>query len=125
MQDTQRHSSDVWEDCLRIIENNILPVQFETWFKPIRFVALSGDVLTVEVPTIYYRDFIEQNFIDLLTKTLRRVIGNNAQLRYRVAPVQGQPSVDIDGAAGPVAQNPPVSISSIKPAGSTGALVYP
>ena len=125
MQDTQRHSSDVWEDCLRIIENNILPVQFETWFKPIRFVALSGDVLTVEVPTIYYRDFIEENFIDLLTKTLRRVIGNNAQLRYRVAPVQGQPSVDIDGAAGPVAQNPPVSISSIKPAGSTGALVYP
>jgi chromosomal replication initiator protein len=125
MQDTARHSNNVWEDCLRIIENNILPVQYETWFKPIRFVSLAGDVLTLEVPTEYYRSFIEENFIDLLSRTLKRVIGEGARLRYRIAPVQGQPSVVVDGTAGPKVTNSPVPFSTLKPGGSTGPLVYP
>lgn len=125
MQDEQRHNSNVWEDCLHIIENNVLPVQYETWFKPIRFVGLAGDVLTVEIPTEYYRNFIEENFIDLLSRTLRRVIGATAKLRYRVAPVQGQPSLVMDGSAGPKATNAPVPVSTVNPGGNAAHVAYP
>ncbi len=125
MQDNQRHIENVWEECLHIIESNILPAQYETWFKPIRFVSLAGDVLTLEVPSEYFRSFIEENFIDLLSRTLRRVIGSGAKLRYRVSPVLGQPSMEIDASAGPRVTNSPVPFSPLKPGGSTGPLVYP
>ena len=124
MQDTSRHI-DVWEDCLRIIQNNILPQQYETWFKPIRSVSLCDDVLVLEVPTSFYCTYLEQNFLDLISRTLKRVIGPNAKLRYMVAPVQGQSSVLIDGAAGPVATNKSISLNTVKAAGSNGTMVLP
>lgn len=79
----QSHSQ-VWEECLRIIKDNIGSPAFDTWFAPVKSVSLENSVLTVEVQSDYVRDHIESNFLDLLAKVLHRVIGAEARLRYRV-----------------------------------------
>ena len=82
----ERHIA-VWDNCLRIIEQNIEPQQFATWFKPIKAVSLVGSTLTIEVPTDYYRSYLESAFLDILSRTLRRELGSGAKLRYRISPV--------------------------------------
>ena len=83
----------VWNNCLQIIANNIDPQKFDTWFKPIRPVSLVDSTLTVEVPTDFFRDYIEGAYLDLLKMTLKRAIGAGAQLHYMVrAQPSGSPS---------------------------------
>ena len=93
----ERHIA-VWDNCLRIIEQNIKPQKFDTWFKPIKAVSLVGSTLTIEVPTDYYRSYLESAFLDILSRTLRRELGSGAKLRYRISPVQVQASMTTEGA---------------------------
>ena len=71
MTDQERHIA-VWNNCLRIIESNIDPQQFATWFKPIQPVGLDGARLTVEVPSDFFREYIERAYKDLIRHTIRR-----------------------------------------------------
>ena len=63
--DQERHIA-VWNNCLQIIGNNIDQQKFDTWFKPIVPVSLEGSKLTVQVPSDFFRDYIEGAFMDLL-----------------------------------------------------------
>ena len=54
MTNQERHIA-VWNNCLQIIQNNIDPQQFNTWFKLIRPVSLEGAKLTVEGPSDFFR----------------------------------------------------------------------
>ena len=117
----ERHIA-VWENCLRIIEQNIEPQQFATWFKPIKPVALVDATLTIEVPTDYYRSYLESAFLDILSRTLRRELGAGAKLRYRISPVQGQPSMTIEGAGGLVSTNKPIPVTTHVASGNPGVV---
>ncbi|MBR2298810.1 MAG: chromosomal replication initiator protein DnaA [Bacteroidales bacterium] len=79
----QKHIN-VWEDSLLIIKDIISPQSFRTWFEPIRAINLEGSTLTLEVPSEFFREYLEEHYLDLLSKTLRRVIGVNARLIYKV-----------------------------------------
>ena len=40
---------EVWNNCLKIIKDNILPQSFKTWFDPIKPLKLENKVLTIQV----------------------------------------------------------------------------
>lgn len=125
MSNSTNTQTSVWEDCLRIIERNTTTQQFKTWFQPIRPVSLVGHILTLEVPSDVFRQYLDEAFVNLLRKTLNRVIGEDAKLRYRVAPVQGQPAMEINAVPGETAENRPIPITAMTPSGNPGALVFP
>jgi chromosomal replication initiator protein len=83
----------VWTNCLRIIKDIIPTVSFRTWFEPIVPLKLQNNVLTIEVPTTFFYEYLEENFIDLLSKTLRKELGQDAQLEYSVRVVDGTSTV--------------------------------
>lgn len=74
----------IWENCLTVIKDNIPSASFKTWFEPITALKLTGEVLTIQVPSYFFYEAIEEHFIDILGKTLRREIGPNAKLEYSV-----------------------------------------
>ena len=119
----ERHIA-VWENCLRIIEQNVEPQQFATWFRPIKPVALVESTLTIEVPTDYYRSYLESAFIDILSRSLRRELGSGAKLRYRISPVQGQAPITVDGVGGSTSTNRPIPVSTPRPFGMMN-VVFP
>ena len=80
--------SEAWDNCLEIIKDNIPESSFRTWFEPIRPVKMTGSTLTIKVPSSYFPEFIEAHFIDILSKTLKRVIGPEAKLVYEVPVVK-------------------------------------
>jgi len=73
-----------WDECLAILKDNLLPTQYSTWFEPIKAVSLNDSVLTLEVPSEFFREFLEEHFIDLLGKVLKKVIGPKVRLIYNV-----------------------------------------
>ena len=80
--------SEAWDNCLEIIKDNVPESSFRTWFEPIRPVKLEGSTLTIQVPSGYFPEFIEAHFIDILSRTMKRVIGPDAKLVYEVPVVK-------------------------------------
>ncbi len=76
--------NQIWNDCLNVIKDNVQPMSFRTWFEPIKPLRIDGDVLTIQVPSPFFYEYLEEQYIDILRKTLRKIIGNNAKLEYNV-----------------------------------------
>lgn len=74
----------IWDGCLCIIRDIIPPISYRTWFEPIKAVSLNGSTLTIEVPSDFFREYIEEHFLDLLSSTLKRELGPEAKLVYKV-----------------------------------------
>lgn len=74
----------VWENCLKIIKDNINLQSFKTWFEPIKPVKLENNVLTIQVPSQFFYEWLEEHYVSLLRKTIKRELGENAKLEYRI-----------------------------------------
>ncbi len=76
----------LWDDCLHLIKENVTEQQFNSWFKPIVFESYNIDTRTVliKVSSMFVYEYIEENFLKLLSKVLTRVFGEGVQLSYKV-----------------------------------------
>jgi len=74
----------VWSNCLKIIKDNIPQTSYKTWFDPIIPQKIENNVLTIQVPSLFFYEYLEEQFIDLLGKTLKKVMGEDAKLEYSV-----------------------------------------
>jgi chromosomal replication initiator protein len=79
-----RDFQDVWGSCLEIIKDNVPPVSYKTWFEPIVPIKLDNNILTIQVPSPFFYEYLEEQFIDILRKTLRKELGPGAKLEYNV-----------------------------------------
>ncbi|MDX2413922.1 MAG: chromosomal replication initiator protein DnaA, partial [Bacteroidales bacterium] len=75
---------DVWDSCLQIIKDIIPSISFKTWFEPIVPLKLKNNVLTIQVPSPFFYEYLEEQYIDVLRKTIRRELGVDAKLEYNV-----------------------------------------
>lgn len=75
---------DVWSNCVQIIRDNIPVSSFKTWFEPIVPIKLEGKILTIQVPSPFFYEYLEEHFIDLLRKVLRKELGAEAKLEYSI-----------------------------------------
>jgi chromosomal replication initiator protein len=74
----------LWEQCLVIIRDNVAPQLYKTWFEKIQALHYDNDVFTIQVPSQFFYEWIEEHFFDLLQKTLHQVMGANVSLQYQV-----------------------------------------
>lgn len=124
MNEQDRHIS-VWNDCLHVFEQIIEPAQYEKWFKPIRPVSLVDSNLTLEVPSHFFREYLESAFLDEIRVTLKRFLGPNVKLFYEVRPVRSQAAMRMPAESGVTPVNNPVNIGIQAGAGAVNAWVGP
>ncbi len=124
MDNTDRHI-DVWNGCLQIIKQIIEPQKFDVWFKPIKPVSIVDSTLTIEVPSDFFREYLEGAYLDVISKTLKRVIGTEARLLYVIKPVQSAPGMVIPAALGQRPENPSVSVNTAARGVNPSPFVYP
>lgn len=74
----------VWMGCLEVIKDNISPNSFNTWFAPIKPVRLKNNVLTLQVPSQFFYEWLEEHYIDLLKKTIKKELGPEGRLEYSI-----------------------------------------
>lgn len=85
---TKDHKA-VWESCLRIIEQNLPEHNFKTWFGSVVPISVQDKVLTIQVPSLFYYEWIEENYADILRKAIDQVIGIDGKLEYSVVVDRG------------------------------------
>lgn len=74
----------VWTNSLKIIKDNVSLQSYKTWFEPIVPVKLDGGVLTIQVPSQFFYEWLEEHYVSLLRKTIKRELGEDARLEYRI-----------------------------------------
>lgn len=74
----------VWENCLRIIKDNINFQSYKTWFEPIKPIRLNKDVLIIQVPSQFFYEWLEEHYITLLKKTIKSELGPGGRLEYSI-----------------------------------------
>ncbi len=77
-------ADSVWNECLKIINDNVNAQSFKTWFEPIKPIKLEGQVLTIQVPSQFFYEWLEEHYVMLLRKALKRELSNDARLEYQV-----------------------------------------
>lgn len=88
----------VWTDCLEVIKGSVGEENFNTWFKPIVPLKVEGDVLTIQVPSQFFYEWLEDNYVPVLKKALTTVLGPSGRLEYSVIVDSGNTT------------NPPVAV---------------
>lgn len=80
----EENSIVLWNRCLDIIGDNVSNSVFNTWFQPIVPLKLEDTEFTIQVPSQFFYEYLEEKYADLIHATLNRVIGKNIVLNYRV-----------------------------------------
>ncbi len=78
------NATNAWKDCLQIIGQSVDEQNYNTWFKPIVPLRLEGDVLTIQVPSQFFYEWLEEHYVPVLKQAIHAIIGENARLEYSV-----------------------------------------
>ena len=79
-----KNLENVWSNCLEVIKDNVPLQAFKTWFAPIKAVKIKSNILTIQVPSQFFYEWLEEHYIELLKKTIRKEIGPDAKLEYSI-----------------------------------------
>jgi len=75
-------AQSVWNNCLSFIQDNITPQAYKTWFEPIQAVKLTDCALSIQVPSKFFYEWLEEHYVKLLKVSLTRELGEKAKLVY-------------------------------------------
>ncbi|MDP4665467.1 MAG: chromosomal replication initiator protein DnaA [Flavobacteriaceae bacterium] len=79
-----KNHNQVWQNCIDIIKDNVSTQAFKTWFEPIKPIKLEKNVLTIQVPSQFFYEWLEEHYVSLLKKIIRKEIGAEGRLEYSI-----------------------------------------
>jgi chromosomal replication initiator protein len=73
-----------WAQCQTILADNLTSSAYQTWFAPIVPLRFAEGTLVLQVKSQFVAEYIEENYIPLLSAAIIRVFGQGTRLEYRV-----------------------------------------
>ena len=74
----------LWKQCLELVEGQVPPESYSTWFSPTQPHELTEDCLTVEVPNHFYKKCLQENYSELIESSLKSLTGRPIKLNFLV-----------------------------------------
>jgi chromosomal replication initiator protein len=74
----------VWNRCLQFIREKIGEQSYNTWFAPIRPVKLENRILTIQVPSQFFYEWLEEHYVHLLRHAIDTELGRDGRLEYSI-----------------------------------------
>jgi chromosomal replication initiator protein len=87
---------DVWQRCLDKIQKQVTSLGFKTWFQPIVPIKLAEKDITVQVPSQFFYDWVDQHYNALIRETISSVLGEGAKLYYSIASEDVEPALSVE-----------------------------
>jgi chromosomal replication initiator protein len=81
---TKKKAEQIWKKCLHFIKENVNEKNYQTWFVPIKPIEFSDNKLLIQVPSMFFYEFIEENYINLIKKALELHAGKDVTLNYLI-----------------------------------------
>ncbi len=73
-----------WNESINIIKENLSQQNFDTWIKPIRIVSLEDSNVLLGVPNKFFKDWLVENYMDIITNSLSDVSGIDVEIKFVV-----------------------------------------
>ena len=89
----QENINILWAECQQILKDNLSQSAYQTWFASIEPIQWENNMLVLQARSQFIVDYIEDNYLDLLSRVLRKVFGAQVQLEYRI--LMAGSSIDI------------------------------
>lgn len=110
----KKQAEAVWRKCLSFIKENVNEQNFKTWFTSIKPIEIKENKLLIQVPSMFFYEYIEEHYIDLIKKSIQLTIGKDAELNYLIEMENSSnnsskiklPNVSVN------TKNPPVSVNN-------------
>ncbi len=77
---------NLWENALLRIQEAVTEHHFKTWFRPIRYVSSDEQRVVLEVPSLFFKDWLTDCHLPLIEETLQSVAGRSYSVQFEVAP---------------------------------------
>jgi chromosomal replication initiator protein len=84
----------VWQRCMNLIQERVTSLSFKTWFQPIAPLKLNGQEITVQVPSQFFYDWVDQHYNGLIRETITAVLGDGAKLYYSIASEEAEAAIE-------------------------------
>lgn len=124
----ERTPEEVWRMCLDIIRDNISRQSYKTWFEPLKPISLTDEDgfkrLTVQLPSQFYYEWLEEHYFGLIRKTITKVLGPHGRLYYEVV-IQKEDMAGTIGASVQLPARPTPQFRAHKPAIPTVSMKMP
>ena len=72
----------IWNNCLIFIKDNIQQQAYKTWFEPIIPLKITENSLSIQVPSKFFYEWLEEHYVKILKVALTRELGDEARLIY-------------------------------------------
>ena len=69
-----------WDRAVAMLEENLAPVSFNTWIKPLEMYAVTDEAIQILVPSPIIVDMVRQRYYTELYNTLRMCFGRSYEL---------------------------------------------
>ena len=96
-----------WKKSVDVIREKVTKQNFDTWISPVRINSLEASSVELSVPNRFFRDWLNDHFLNIITDSVTSVAGTPMTVRLNVDknPVQAKPA-----ATKPMAPDRPKSI---------------
>ncbi len=74
---------EIWKNSLSKIEEKVGSNIVELWFRPIRLSQAKEQQITIDIPNRFFKDWIEDNYPDIIAESIEVVLGYPVTVRYR------------------------------------------
>ena len=80
----------LWQRVENRVRDQLGQVGYETWIGPLNFVGLDGRMATIQAPNKFFRDWVNERYVDLLRKCLSDEAGISLDVSLVVERQNGQ-----------------------------------
>lgn len=80
---------DMWTKALELIHDRINTHSFDTWFRPTRQLSLHEGEITLEVPSRFTRDWLNDHYSALIENSLVQVLGQPIKVNWSIRNQKG------------------------------------
>jgi chromosomal replication initiator protein len=124
----EQQARDVWKACLEQVRERVNTQSFKTWFEPIVPLRLNAGSLTVQVPSQFFYDWLEEHYNGIISSAIDGVLGKDSRLEYSIRTDEPAMEVDYQITPQPAAQRPerrsyppqPTSFTQVQPPSASG-----
>jgi len=81
----KKSQEQIWEKVLLMLEEKVGKSSYELWFKPLKLIDFKEDLLIIEVPNRFFKEWIEENYMSHLLEAFSEIASFSGQLKFKIA----------------------------------------
>jgi len=100
---------EIWGSTLRVIQKELNPQSYQTWFIHTKSASFEGNVVTVETPNSYFRDWLIDHYAELVEQAVFKATNQKIKVRFvvgKAAPEADSKKQNIGPASGSQQKRP-------------------